>query len=62
MTVEDVYEAIAAHLAYLDRNAADYTAAAKRRAQPFRTEMGIAAGVYAEVAAELRNTLGLEQP
>jgi hypothetical protein len=60
MTVEDVYEAIAGHLAYLDAQAADCTDSAKW-SPPYRAaRMQEAANVYAEVAAELRHTLGLD--
>jgi hypothetical protein len=52
---------IAAHLAYLDSNAAACTANANLF-KGWSTRMGIAASVYEEVAAELRHTLGIETP
>jgi hypothetical protein len=52
---------IAAHLAYLDSNAADCTKLAKM-AGPRTKLYELEASVYEEVAAELRNTLGIETP
>jgi hypothetical protein len=62
MTVEDVYEAITEHLAYLDGQAADCERSARCGSLVNELRMESAASVFAEVAAELRNTLGLEQP
>jgi hypothetical protein len=58
--VDAIDAKIAAHLAYLDSNAAACTANAKNlRGSDI---WSIAASVYAEVAAELRHTLGIETP
>jgi hypothetical protein len=59
--LDEMRAAIAEHLAYLDDAARDCTEAA-RRGTSMSELFDAAASVYAEVAAELRNTLGMEQP
>jgi hypothetical protein len=61
--VDAIDARIAAHLAYLDSNAADCTANANLfKGSMHSAEMSMSASVYAEVAAELRHTLGIETP
>jgi|TARA_R110000764_G_C10789196_1_gene357337 hypothetical protein len=50
--------AIARHLTYLEESSADCTKSAQRG--DGSSHMATAASVYAEVAAELRNTLGMD--
>jgi hypothetical protein len=52
--------AITEHLAYLDEQAIDCTATAKRSTPLRAARMIEAANVYDEVAAELRHTLGMD--
>ena len=56
--IDEMNAAIAQHLKYLDTNAADCTKSAQRGDGSIH--MDIAASVYEEVAAELRNTLGMD--
>jgi hypothetical protein len=61
--VDAIDAKIAAHLAYLDSNAADCTRLANTfEGSAWSNRMGTAASVYEEVAAELRHTLGIETP
>ena len=56
----DIFDVIAQHLEYLDTAADDCTKTAKW-SPPLRAErMQAAASTYAEVAAELRNALGMD--
>jgi rubredoxin len=59
--VDTIDAKIAAHLAYLDSNAAHCTSIAKM-GTPLSDWFQCAASVYEEVAAELRHTLGIETP
>jgi phage terminase Nu1 subunit (DNA packaging protein) len=60
--LDEMRAAIAEHLAYLDAAAKDCTDMIKRSMPGLAIAMEQAAAVYAEVAAELRNTLRMEQP
>jgi transcriptional regulator with XRE-family HTH domain len=56
--IAEMRAVIAKHLEYLDTNAADCTKSAQRGDGSIH--MATAADVYEEVAAELRNTLGMD--
>jgi hypothetical protein len=60
-TANTIDAKIAAHLSYLDSNAADCTKLSKIGG-PMTKLHQLTASVYEEVAAELRNTLGIETP
>jgi hypothetical protein len=58
--VAAITAAVTEHLAYLDGQSSDCTESAKQSTPIRAAMMKQAASVYAEVAAELRNTLGME--
>jgi hypothetical protein len=60
--LDEMRAAIDEHLAYLDAHAADCTASAQTAGPLYQACLVGAASAYAEVAAELRNTLRMEQP
>jgi hypothetical protein len=60
--LDEMRAAIAEHLAYLDGQAADCERSARCGSLVNELRMESAASVFAEVAAELRNTLRTEQP
>jgi hypothetical protein len=60
--LDEMRAAIAEHLAYLDASAKDCAKDARSAAPDRALRMQEAAAVFAEVAAELRNTLRMEQP